>query len=140
MFHGASEKNINLTYDDKVLSSDGMIPEDLSSCNHEYYWSVLHSFHMSKCGMNKIVISTMDTNVATIAISSFNKMMLQELWFKSGSGEHRCYITIHKTLSAPDLGESKSFNLFNSFTGCDHVPYFAKCGNTKLILVLQELC
>ena len=46
--------------------------------------------------MNKVMISTVDTDVVAIAISSFNKMMLRELWIEFGSGKHRRYIPIHE--------------------------------------------
>ena len=81
MFAGAGTKQIVTTYADKVLASNDVVPEDMSPCNHEEgdYRSVLHSYHMSKSGLSKVMISTADTDTVVIAVSSFNSMMQEEL-------------------------------------------------------------
>ena len=108
MFPSADVKEILTTYDDKVLKSSGDIPEDLSPCNHEEgdYRALLHCYNMSKSGLSKVMISTVDTDVVVIAISSFHSMLLEELWIEFGVGEHRQYIPIHDIVSA--LGPEKA--------------------------------
>ena len=43
---------------------------------------------MSKCELNKIMITTADTDVVTISASCFNEMALNELWIKFDNGEN----------------------------------------------------
>ena len=123
-------KHIVTTYKDSVISSDQNVPNDLAPCNHEEgdYRSVLHAFHMSKKQLRNVMISTVDTDVVVIAVSSFKRMALNELWIEFGTGENRRYIPIHEIVSSLGPHISASLLFFHSFTGCDQVSYFATRG------------
>ena len=144
-------KHIVTTYKDSVISSDQNVPNDLAPCNHEEgdYRSVLHAFHMSKKQLRNVMISTVDTDVVVIAVSSFKRMALDELWIGFGTGENRRYIPIHEIVFSLGPHISASLLFFHSFTGCDQVSYFATHGKKtawktwenfpQITTVLQQL-
>ena len=131
LFSASSTKQIVTTYDDAVITSSAAIStNNLSPCNHEEddYRALLHGFHMSQSGLQKVMISTTDTDVVAIAVSCFDSMMLEELWIKFGVGEKMRYLPIHEIVCSIGPQTSQCMAIFHSFTGCDQVSFFSTIG------------
>ena len=65
--------------------------DDISSlapCNHEEACTRLHAADAGKCGFNKIMLRTVDTDVLVIAIAAFHELAMSELWIAFGVGKH----------------------------------------------------
>ena len=62
---------------------------------------------MSNSGIKKVMISTVDTDVVVIAVASFLKMNLDELWVSIGVGKSLRYFPI--LLSCTNLNAFLSF-------------------------------
>ena len=132
MFNEVVNKLVVTTYDDKIFSSSQLSTENLSPCNHEEgdYRPVLHAFHMSNNGIKKVMISTVDTDVVVIAVASFLKMNLDELWVSIGVGKSLRYFPIHDIVKTLGMDKSKCLPIFHALTGCDQVSQFASIGKT----------
>ena len=85
----------------------------------------------SVSGSTRVLVRTVDTDVAVIAVALFTKLNLTELSSWLGAGNNQGYIPIHSV--AENLGSAKSFSLplFHAFTGCDQVSFFAGLGKRR---------
>ena len=56
---------------------------------------LLHLKHASENGHQKAMIRTVDTDVVTLAISTFIDLTLSELWISFGTKKSHQYISMH---------------------------------------------
>ena len=116
-------REIYTTIDKNVLHS-GSCRNDLSPlqpCTHEEADTriMLHVKDSAVCGHQSIMIRTIDTDVAVLAISIFHNVPVTELWMAFGAGKHFRYIAIHEVARALGKEKSKALPLFHAMTGCD---------------------
>lgn len=63
---------------------------DLLPCNHKEADTrlVLHAADAAKCGFEKVMLRTVDSDVVVLAIATFHDLSLSELWVAFGVGKH----------------------------------------------------
>ncbi|CAC5391639.1 unnamed protein product [Mytilus coruscus] len=103
---------------------------NLASCSHEEADTriMVHLSDAVKHGLKRVMIRTVDTDVAVIAVSPFRKIGADELWLAFGSGKSFRYISIHELSNALGIEISHTLPVFHAFTGCDTVSSFAGKG------------
>ena len=106
---------------------------ELSPCNHEEADTrlLLHAADAAKCGFEKLMLRTVDTDVVVLAIAFFHELPLSELWVAFGVGKHLRYVPVHVIASSMGQQKSKALLAFHSFTGCDQTSSFASIGKKK---------
>ena len=74
---------------------------------------------MKSKGLNKIMISTVDTDVVVLSVSIFKVLDINEQWVVFGKGTDCSYISAH--IIAKKLGDSCSsaLTIVHTITGCD---------------------
>ena len=84
----------------------------------------LYALDLSRSGMQRIMIKTVDTDVIVLAVALFSELNLQELQIDFGSGQTQTYYPIHEICN--NLGEesAKAMLFFHAFTGCDQTSFF----------------
>ena len=102
----------------------------LSSCNHKEADTrlLLHAADAGKCGFEKVMLQTVDTDVVVLAIATFHDLALSEIWIAFGVGKHLRYVPVHVIASSIGQQKSKALLAFHSFTGCDQTSSFASIG------------
>ena len=101
----------------------------LVPCNHEEPDTRmrLHAADAVQCGLTKILLRTVGTDVLILAIAfveksqEFQGNQTIELWVGFGTGAHLCYIAAHDISSKLKLQVSKALPFFYAFTGCHTV-------------------
>jgi len=88
----------------------------------------LHAKDASNCGMRKVCIRTVDTDVVVIAIGMFFKLNLDQLWLSFGVGKNYRNIAIHSICANLEEEKSSFVPLFHALTGCDQVAFFGGRG------------
>ncbi|CAC5385431.1 unnamed protein product [Mytilus coruscus] len=90
---------------------------------------MLHVSDAVKHGLKRVMIRTVDTDVAVIAVSLFrDDIGADEPWLAFGSGKSFRYISIHDLPNALGIERSHTLPVFHAFTGCDTVSSFAGKG------------
>ena len=130
-----SENFIISTIGSSVISNKPI--EDASSLfpsDHEEADTrmLLHAAHAGRCGMEKMMICTVDTDVVIIALSSFASLNLLELWISFGTGNNHRLLPIHLIFSAIGAVKCNGLPFFHAFTGCDQVSFFAGKGKKSV--------
>ena len=119
-----------VTRDDEVLPTAPCDLAGLMSCTHEEADTrmFVHASDGAEHGINKILLSTVDTDVVVIGISMTQKIGCDCLWFAFGTGTTFRYIDA--TAMAQALGDSKCGGLppFHALAGCDVTSSFAGKG------------
>ena len=120
-----SGKQLISTYEQHVICK---LPQEivpLSPCTKEEADTriLLHACDAAKHGYDKIMIRTVDTDVAVIAAAMFHVLGLSELWIAFGTGS-----PIHSLYNSIGKQQSKSLLMFHALTGCDQVSFFAGRG------------
>lgn len=92
---------------------------------------LLHAADAAKCGFEKLMLRTVDTDVVVLAIAFFHELPLSELWVAFGVGKHLRYMPVHVTASSMGQQKSKALLAFHSFTECDQTSSFASIGKKK---------
>ena len=117
------------TFEDKVLTSSGVNVETVSPYNHEEVDTrvFLHALDMSRSGIQRIMIKTVDTDVIVLAVALFSELNLQELWIDFRSGQTQTYYAIHEICNSLGEESAKAMLFFHAFTGCDQTSFFANC-------------
>lgn len=87
---------------------------------------MLHAADAGKCGFEKVMLRTVDTDVVVLAIATFHDLALSELWIAFGVGKHLRYVPVHVIASSIGQQKSKALLAFHSFTGCDQTSSFAR--------------
>ena len=77
-------------------------------------------------------ISTVDTDVVVVAVSSFSKIKADELWVSFGTRKHFRYIPIHDLVATLDPRRSCKLPIFHAITRWDTVSAFAGQGGKGL--------
>ena len=97
------------TEHEQVISTKGDLcngqRDDISSlapCKHEEADTrlLLHAADVGKCGLNKIMLRTADTDVLVIAIAAFHELAFSELWIAFGVGKHFRFVPVHDIASS----------------------------------------
>ena len=99
-------------------------------CNHEEADSriFLHMSDIAECGLRRVAIHTVDTDVVILALSVFSTVSLDELWIAFGTGKSLRYIAVHEIAQALGEMRSKALPFLHSITGCDTVSFFGGRG------------
>ena len=104
----------------------------LAPCKHEETDTrlLLLAADAGKCGFNKIMLRTIDTDVLVIAIATFHELALSELWIAFGVGKHFRFVPVRIHEIASSMGQQKSRALlaFHVFPGSDQTSSFANKG------------
>ena len=105
----------------------------LAPCKHEEADTrlLLHAADAGKCGFNKIMLRTVDTDVLVIAIAAFHKLALSELWIVFGVGKHLCFVPVHDITSSMAQQKSRALLAFHAFTGSDQTSSFVNKGRRQ---------
>ena len=84
-------------FEDEVVRQNYQTAGKLALCNHEEANShvFLHANDMGKCGIDRLMIKTVDTDVLVLAIALFPKLNLRELWIDFGSRQNQYYCLVH---------------------------------------------
>jgi len=103
---------------------------ELAPCSHEEADTriLLHVEHAGRHGLKRVMIRTMDTDVLVLAIGTYSKLSLEELWVSFGTGKCLKYFSVHTI--ATRLGDDRARALpgFHAFTGCDQTSSIAGKG------------
>ncbi|KAG7163186.1 hypothetical protein Hamer_G002264 [Homarus americanus] len=106
---------------------------NLAPCNHEEADTrmMVHAADALECGHRRILIRTVDTDVAIFAVALANERseVIDALWLTFGTGKNRRYIAAHQIAKALGLEKSRALPVFRAITGCDTVSAFA--GHSK---------
>ena len=122
------------TYGNIVLSTSKNITRYVSPCTHEEADTrlLLHAADCAKQGFRKLMLRTIDTDVVVLAISSFNRLNVAEIWIAFGAGNTFRYIAVHNIVQAlgPERSSVLHLHVFHAFTGCDQTSAFYGRGKT----------
>ena len=79
---------------------------------------------MSRLGLKKLLIVTVDTDVVVTALYAFWNLDLEELWIEFGRGKDPKWLPVHAYTKA--LGEEvcRAILFWYAFAGCDTVSQF----------------
>ena len=125
-----SEKGVLWAFDGDHLSNNDMDISSHTAYSHEEVDTrvLLHARQIFWSGYEKVCIQTVDTDVLVIVIALHFQTGLKELWIELGTGYSTKQFPIHQICT--NLGYIKYISLlfFHSFTGCDQISFFSKCG------------
>ena len=93
-----------------------------------------------QCDITRIIINSPDTDIAVIACHHFASSFqhVREMWFKTGTGQKRRYIPIHKIVESLGATASKMLPTFHSITGCDSTSSFSGIGKKSAFTILKK--
>lgn len=113
-----------------LFSDDSHSKETLMPCTQEEADTrmLLHVLNASNCGIKRVMIRTVDTDVVVISVSKWDTLQLDELWIQFGVGTKTRYIAIHEIASSLGIDWCKALPFFHSFTGCDTTSSFVGHG------------
>ena len=124
------DKKVMSSYDQSVVSNTSRDIGDLSPCTHEEADTRIFVQCLDSVGESnkRLLIRTVDTDLAVIAISLSRRLSASEIWIAFRSGKAFRYIEVHKI--AAGLGPEKTLALpaFHALTGCDQVLSFYSKG------------
>ena len=80
-----------------VISNGNVNESALVSCTQEEADTriFLHILNLSVSGSTRVLVGTVDTDVAVIAVALFTRLSLKELWLWFGTGNNQQYIPNH---------------------------------------------
>lgn len=119
-----SGKTVIMTCGDGVrIYGTDITVSDIEPCNQEEADTriILHCFHAASCGMKKISVRTVDTDIVVLAVSFFSSLNLCELWFHFGVGKNIRLIPVHELSAAIGPRRCAALPAFHALTGCDTV-------------------
>ncbi|KAI8503415.1 hypothetical protein Bbelb_192360 [Branchiostoma belcheri] len=102
----------------------------IAPCNHEEADSriMVHVADAAAEGFRKIMVRTVDTDVAVLAVAAVQQLGEIELWIAFGTGKEFRYIPAHEICESLGPQKSMALPVFHAFTGCDTVSQFAQVG------------
>ena len=125
-------KQIISIAEEDVVSSSPIDTTGLAPCSHEEADTrlLLHVAQGIRCGFDKVIIRTVDTDVVILSIANFHQLCPTELWIFFEAEKHHRYIPAHQI--AVNLGEEKcrALRFFHAFTRCDTVSAFSGKGKS----------
>jgi hypothetical protein len=98
-----ANKQLVVTDGSHVLTCNVNACSELDPCSHEEADTrmLLHVAHAASNGHAKVMIRTVDTDVAVVAIGCFQRLPdISELWLAFGTGKYFRYISIHDIVHA----------------------------------------
>ena len=108
------------TTDENVIANQDVNLSRLMPCTLEEADErmFLHALHASE-NYKSILIKTVDSDVATIAISVFHKLpMLNELCIEFGTRMSLKFIPVHEIAAKMGIVTSQAFLFFHALSGC----------------------
>ena len=99
-------------------------------CNHEEADShlLLHAAHCLATGHERIMVTTVDSDVVVLAIfaaAALNPLYkLEKLWVEFMVGKKRYYIPAHELASTMEPEKVRAMPIFYAITGCDTTSEF----------------
>ena len=127
-----TNKCILSTSDTLVLSSSDGVTPNISPCTHEEADTrlILHASDRARSGVDKMILRTVDTDVVVLAVSTFSRAAISEMWIAFGVGKQFRYIAIHDIVRALGDEKSKVLHVFHAFTSCDQTSAFLGRGKS----------
>ena len=129
-----SDKDIYATKGTNVMvNHDHLDKSRLIDCTQEEADTriFLHAYDAGRNGLSKILIRTVDSDVIVIAVSTFQKLGISELWISYNTGASHKYLPIHEIASSLGPTKAKALPFFHAFTGCDTVSAFQGKGKCR---------
>ena len=125
-------KLIITTIDNTAITSLQIsYPADMiTPCNHEEADSrlLLHAAHCLATGHERIMVTTVDSDVVVLAIfaaAALNPLYkLEKLWVEFMVGKKICYIPAHELASTMGPEKARAMPIFHAITGCDITSEF----------------
>ncbi|MES9879581.1 MAG: hypothetical protein ABW185_01720 [Sedimenticola sp.] len=116
-----TSKHVISTKGTGVVSNLPFNADGLAPCNHEEADTrmMLHLTDAVSSGFQRILLSTVDTDVVVLAIAAADTIGVEQLWVAFGTAQHHRYIPVHEIAALP---------VFHAYTGCDTVSSFATKG------------
>ena len=87
----------------------------------------------SRKGSQKLLITTVDTDIMVLEIAYVERLGVQKLWTAFGTKKKFRYLAAHAISQALGSAKSRALPMFRSFTRCDMVSELA--GNGKKCMV-----
>jgi hypothetical protein len=121
-----TEKEICATSGNNVLLNHDKDTTTLMPCSHEEADTriFLHALDASQSGYKRILIRTVDSDVLVLAVASFYRLDVTELWLAFGTGKNLKYLAVHEIATSLGQIKSRALPMFHAFTGCDTVSSF----------------
>ena len=115
---------------DVLRSPTGLDVSNLAPCSHEEADTrlILHVADAVLKGHMRVGIRTVDTDVLILAVASFDKIKLDELWVIIDTGSNLQCIAVHELVATMDPRCCSSLPIFHALTGCDTVSAFSGRG------------
>ena len=102
---------------DQDVNLSGLMPRTLEEADKHMF---LHDPHASE-NQKSIIIKTVDSDVAIIATSVFQKLpMLNKLWIESETGKSLKFIPVNEIAAKMRKVMSQALLFFHAINGCDN--------------------
>ena len=126
-----------------ITITNGVIHNLSLSCDHEEADSkmfVFASYMVSEFGVQRIILSSPDTDVAVLCCFHFYKSMegCLELFFKTGIREKQRFIPVHDICNQLGASICNLLPVFHCITGCDSTSSFSGIGKKNAFKVLLD--
>ena len=121
-----TEKEVIATCLTGVFCNNRQDATSLAPCMHEEADTrmILHLEDAVKQQYNKVSIRTVDTDVVVLAITSAQRLGINELWIAFGSGKNFRFLPNHKLVTALGPQRCVALPFYHTLTGCDMVSFF----------------
>ena len=112
----------------------------LQPFNHEETGTrlLLHALDPSNSGFKRLLIVTVDTDIAVLALGSFFNLDLQELWIEIGTGKNRRWLLTHLRVETLHQEMCQALLFWLALTGYNSVSIFPGWGKKALWSVWQK--
>jgi len=93
----AVDKQLFVTDGKHVFHTCAEVSHQLDPCSYKEADTriILHVAHAAHTRCNNVMIRTVDTDVVVLAVSSFQRLPVTEMWVVFGTGNHFRYLPIH---------------------------------------------
>jgi len=128
-------KTVIMTYDSNVVQfGESVDTSEIAPCSHEEadIRLLLHCLHAAGCGMKRIIIRTVDTDVVVLAVAFFGRLSVEKLWIHFGMGKHTLVIAVHDLVTVLAAEKCRALPVFHALTGCDTVSCFLGKGKKSM--------
>ena len=109
-------------------------------CDHEEADTrmLLHCKQSKVNGCDRVVVCSPDTDVAVLCCHHFHNIGIKEMYFLTGTGTKRRYISIHQTVSQSGKNIREVLPAIHALTGCDSTSCLANIGKKKAITTIKN--